>query len=241
LTTPRLHYPEGLAEGASVRLEGPRAHYLAHVLRLRPGARLWLFNDEDGEWAATLAALGRQSATLELGRQVRAAAAETGPVLHFVPFRRNRLDWLVEKAVELGVARLVPILTERTVVKLENPARLRAIAVEAAEQCGRLTVPELADPVPFGNWLAARDSSRKLLFADEGGGAPIATALAEAGQPDLLTGPEGGFTERERTLLLRADGITGVTLGSRILRAETAALAALAVWQAICGFAAESP
>jgi 16S rRNA (uracil1498-N3)-methyltransferase len=126
-------------------------------------------------------------------------------------------------------------------VKLENPARLRAIAVEAAEQCGRLTVPELADPVPFGNWLAARDRSRKLLFADEGGGAPIAAALAEAGRPDLLTGPEGGFTERERTLLLRADGITGVTLGSRILRAETAALAALAVWQAICGLSAESP
>jgi 16S rRNA (uracil1498-N3)-methyltransferase len=241
VTTPRLHYPEGLAEGAAVRLEGPRAHYLAHVLRLRPGARLGLFNDEDGEWAATLAALGRQSATLDVGRQVRAAAAETGPVLHFVPFRRNRLDWLVEKAVELGVARLVPILTERTVVKLENPARLRAIAVEAAEQCGRLTVPELADPVPFGNWLAARDRSRKLLFADEGGGVPLAAALAEAGRPDLLTGPEGGFTERERTLLLRTDGITGVTLGSRILRAETAALAALAVWQAICGLAAERP
>ena len=163
MAPPRLHCPEGLEAGATLRLEGPRAHYLAPVLRLRAGAPLRLFNADQGEWAATLKALGRQQATLEVDRRLRPPAPEPGPVLHFVPIRRNRLDWLVEKAVELGAARLVPILTERAVVKLENPSRLRAIAVEAAEQCGRLTVPELDEPVSFGNWLAARDPARKLL------------------------------------------------------------------------------
>jgi 16S rRNA (uracil1498-N3)-methyltransferase len=230
---PRLHLPGRLEPGAALRLDAPRAHYLTHVLRLRAGAPLRVFNAESGEWRAVLAAVGKRDATLELAEQLRPPLPEPGPVLHFAPIRRSRLDWLVEKAVELGAGALVPLLTERTVVRLENPERLRAIVVEAAEQCERLTVPELAAPRPFGAWLAGREPSRPLLFADEaGGGRPLAEALAGTGTPDLLVGPEGGFTPQERGLLLTAPGVRPVTLGPRILRAETAALAMLAAWLA---------
>jgi 16S rRNA (uracil1498-N3)-methyltransferase len=231
---PRLHLPARLEPGAALRLDAARAHYLTHVLRLRAGAPLRVFNAGDGEWRAVLAAVGKRDATVELGERLRAPSPEPGPVLHFAPIRRSRLDWLVEKAVELGVGGLVPLLTERTVVKLENPERLRAIVVEAAEQCERLSVPELAAPRPFGAWLAAREPGRVLLFADEaGGGRPLAEALAETGTPDLLVGPEGGFAPQERALLLAAPAIRPVTLGPRILRAETAVLATLAAWLSV--------
>ena len=188
---PQLRLASRLEPGASLRLDAPRAHYLTHVLRLRAGAPLRVFNAEDGEWRAVLAAVGKRDATLELAEQVRPPSPEPGPVLHFAPIRRSRLDWLVEKAVELGVGGLVPLLTERTVVKLENPERLRAIVVEAAEQCERLSVPELAAPRPFGAWLAAREPGRVLLFADEaGGGRPLAEALAEtAARPTCWSAP----------------------------------------------------
>jgi 16S rRNA (uracil1498-N3)-methyltransferase len=247
VTVPRLFAPERLETGREVRLDQARAHYLGHVLRLRAGARLRLFNPDDGEWEAELGAPGRQGATATLGARVREPAAEPGPALHFAPIRRNRLDWLVEKAAELGAARLVPLLTERTVVRLENPARLRAVAAEAAEQCGRLSVPEIANPVPLGSWLAGRsaDRGRPLLLADEAGGEPIATALAEvagtAEPPDLMVGPEGGWAPRERALLLSRPGVRPVSLGPLILRAETAALAALAAWQAVRGAGRVSP
>lgn len=238
---PRLHHPDGLAAGATVGLQGPRAHYLAHVLRLRAGAAVRLFNAEEGEWAATLAGLGRQQATLVVGDRLRAPEPEPGPVLHFVPIRRSRLDWVVEKAVELGASALVPVLTERAVARLENPARLRAIIVEAAEQCGRLSVPELHEPVAFGAWLAARDPARALLVADEAGGLPLAATLRATAAPGLLVGPEGGLAPRERSLLRASANVHPVTLGRRVLRSETAALALLAVWQAICaGEAGES-
>jgi 16S rRNA (uracil1498-N3)-methyltransferase len=238
MTQPRLHLADRLEAASTIRLQADRAHYLTNVLRLRPGFPLRVFNAESGEWDAVLAALGKRDATIEVRALARPPAPEPGPVLHFAPFRRNRLDWMVEKAVELGVARLVPVLTERTVVKLDNPDRLRAIVVEAAEQCGRLSVPGLDAPVPFGAWLAGRgEGTPPLLFADEaGGGAPVAAALAEAGAgegPDILVGPEGGFAPRERALLLGAPGVRPVSLGPRILRAETAALAALAAWQAL--------
>ena len=242
MTLPRLFAPERLEAGGEVRLDAARAHYLGHVLRLRPGARLRLFNPDDGEWEAELGASGKRGATAALGARVREPAAEPGPVLHFAPIRRNRLDWMVEKAVELGVARLVPLLTERTVVRLENPARLRAVAVEAAEQCGRLSVPDLADPVPLGAWLAARPADGPpLLLADEaGGGEPLGAALADAarqgeGPPELMIGPEGGWGPRERALLLARPRVRPVGLGPLILRAETAALAMLAAWRTVAG------
>lgn len=235
---PRLFVPERLEAGGHVPLDAARAHYLANVLRLRAGARLRLFNAGDGEWEGVLAASGRGRAGVAVETLVRPPRPEPGPVLHFAPIRRNRLDWLAEKAVELGASRLVPLLTERTVVRLENPARLRAIVAEAAEQCGRLTVPELAEPVPLGTWFAgvAAAAGPPLLLADEAGGAPVATALAEAAEPpDLLAGPEGGWAPAERALLLSLPRLRAVTLGPRTLRAETAALALLAAWQAVRG------
>lgn len=238
MTQARLHVADPLQAGATVRLEDERAHYLRNVLRLREGDPVRLFNARDGEWAARLAGVARHAAILEPSHRVRSPAAEPGPTLVFAPIRRNRLDWLAEKAVELGVSRLVPLLTERTVVRLENPARLRAIVAEAAEQCGRLTVPELAEPVPLGTWFAgvAAAAGPPVLLADEAGGVPVATALAEAAEPpDLLAGPEGGWAPAERALLLSLSRLRAVTLGPRTLRAETAALALLAAWQAIRG------
>lgn len=236
MTLPRLFVPERLEAGGQVRLDPARAHYLGHVLRLKVGARLRLFNADDGEWEAKLGASGRQGATASMGSRVREPAAEPGPALHFAPIRRSRLDWMVEKAAELGVARLVPVLTERTVVRLENPTRLRALAVEAAEQCGRLSVPGLADPAPLGAWLATRpaEGGPPLLLADEAGGEPVGAALADIGTgrpPDLLVGPEGGWAPRERALLLSRPGVRAVALGPLVLRAETAALAMLAAWR----------
>ncbi len=150
----------------------------------------------------------------------------------FRPIRRNRLEWLVEKAVELGVAHLVPILTQRTVVRPEGSERLAAIATEAAEQCERLTVPVIDPPVPFAAWLVARDPARPLLFADErGAGLALSRALRAHPDAEMLVGPEGGFTGAEREMLIAAPSVVAVSLGTRILRAETAALYLLVVWQ----------
>jgi 16S rRNA (uracil1498-N3)-methyltransferase len=235
VSAPRLHLDRPLARGAVIELEGPGAHYLTRVLRLRAGAALTVFNGRDGEFAARLAGAGRHSAELRLEAPLRAPAAEPGPTLHFAPVRQSRLDWLVEKAVELGAARLVPVLTERTMVKLAKVERLRAIAVEAAEQCGRLTVPELAAPQPLAAWLDGA-AGRRIYFADERGTArPLLEAARVVGAGDLLIGPEGGFTAAERALLLQSPGIVAVTLGPRILRSETAALAGLAILGAASG------
>jgi 16S rRNA (uracil1498-N3)-methyltransferase len=235
MTVPRLHVVAALAEGAEIRLGGDRAHYLRHVLRLREAASVHLFNGSDGEWRAGIAAVGRHEVTLTVGDRIRPQAVEPGPTLAFAPIRRNRLDWLIEKAVELGVAHLVPVITERTVVRPEGSARLKAIAIEAAEQCERLTVPPIDAPQPLAAWLAARKTGEPLLFADERGeGEPLARVLRnrDAGA-FFMVGPEGGFTPAERRLLLAAEGAVPVTLGPRILRAETAALYLLACCQAL--------
>ena len=230
MTRPRLFVADALAAGACITLEAARAHYLAHVLRLKPGAELSLFNPSDGQWSAVLDAAGRHRVELRVVAPERAATAERGPILCFAPIRQNRLDWLVEKAVELGVAALEPVLTERAVVKLGRPDRLQAIVVEAAEQCGRLTVPPLAEPTPLADWLATRAGDGRILFADEQGGMPLAVALREDATR-LLIGPEGGFTEQERLSLREHPTVVAVSLGPLILRAETAALYALSAWQ----------
>jgi 16S rRNA (uracil1498-N3)-methyltransferase len=227
--TARLHIEGPLAADVELRLAGPRAHYLQHVLRLRPGAQVRVFNGEAGEWSAELIGTGRHEARLALVAPLRPPEPEPGPTLHFVPIRRNRLDWLVEKATELGVARLVPLLSERAVARLDNAERLRAIAVEAAEQCGRLSVPAIAAPRPLAAWLASREPVPLLLADTAGDGQPIAHTLDEIGpEPHLLIGPEGGLAPEERMRLLATPAVRPVSLGCRILRAETAALVALA-------------
>ncbi|MDX6751098.1 16S rRNA (uracil(1498)-N(3))-methyltransferase [Geminicoccaceae bacterium 1502E] len=232
MTTPRLHLAMRLEAGATVRLEAERAHYLVNVLRLKPGAEVRLFNVASGEWAASILEAGRHNAVLELADCLRPPASEPGPVLHFAPIRLNRMEWLVEKAVELGASRLVPLITRRTVVKLGKPQRLAAIATEAAEQCERLEVPEVDEPQPLKLWLEGRGEGERIAFADERGeGPPLADVLAGKGPHDLLIGPEGGFDARERELLLGHPAIIPVSLGPRILRAETAALFALSCWQ----------
>lgn len=227
----RLHVEERLEAGRTLGVAGDRAHYLRNVLRLREGGGLRLFNAGDGEWSARIAAVARHRIEVRLERRVREPADEPGPTLVFAPIRRNRLDWLVEKAVELGVARLVPVLTARSVVRLEQVDRLRAIAVEAAEQCERLSVPSIAEPEPLERWLAHRPA-RPLLLADErGGGIPIAAAWRAHSEAELLIGPEGGFTDEERGALVERAGAVATSLGPLILRAETAALVGLAAWR----------
>jgi 16S rRNA (uracil1498-N3)-methyltransferase len=231
MTVPRLHLAEPLAAGREIDVAADRAHYLRTVLRLRTGEPVHLFNADDGEWRARLSNLGRHEATLVVEAQLRAATPEPGPSLAFAPIRRHRLDWLVEKAVELGAARLVPVITRRTVAKPESSARLAAIATEAAEQCGRLTLPAIEPPQPLSAWLEARDAGVPLIFADErGGGLPLVDALPDRGDVELLVGPEGGFAPEERQILTEAAALA-VTLGPRTLRAETAACYLLAGWQ----------
>lgn len=233
MTTPRLFVSAKLAAAAQVILDERQAHQLLHVLRLRVGAEARLFNGDDGEWSGRIAAARRRTVEVVLEGQVRPPVPEPGPTLVFAPIRKSRLEWLVEKAVELGAARLVPVLTRRTVARLENPARLQAIAIEAAEQCERLTVPSLEAPRPLADWLRARDTALPLLFADERGRAtPLLTAMAGLDDAEILIGPEGGFAPEERQQVLELPAMVPVSLGPRILRAETAALYALACWDA---------
>jgi 16S rRNA (uracil1498-N3)-methyltransferase len=238
----RLHVAAPLAAGAAVALGESQAHYLRGVLRLGPGDAVALFNGRDGEWRAAIEQLGKRSAALRCLTQTRPQQAEPDLWLLFAPIKRTRIDFLVEKATELGVARLQPVITRRTVAARINPERLLSHAVEAAEQCERLTVPELAEPLPLARCLAAWPAGRRLLVAAESGPAlPIADLLAAArSEPPaqgwaLLVGPEGGFHPGELDDLHKLPFVSAVGLGPRILRAETAALAGLACWQAVLG------
>jgi 16S rRNA (uracil1498-N3)-methyltransferase len=235
----RLYIPQGLAAGAMVELDAAQAHRLRHVLRLGPGAAIAAFNATGGEWIGRLAELGRGRVSLHIERCRRPAEMENDLWLLFAPLKRARLDWLVEKATELGVAALVPVWTERTQPERINRERLYAIAVAAAEQSERLSVPDVAAPERLDRLVVAWPADRTLIVCDEsGGGVPIAAALAAlpAGTPAaVLIGPEGGFAEAELDALGKLPIVNRVGLGPRVLRAETAALAALAVYQAIAG------
>jgi 16S rRNA (uracil1498-N3)-methyltransferase len=234
---PRLHAGTDLAAGLVVGLAPAQAHYLRNVLRLAAGAELRLFNARDGEFEARLDGIGKGWASVAVGEQRLAPAAEADLWLVFAPVKRARLDFLVEKATELGVSELRPVWTRRTIVERVNVERLVANAVEAAEQTGRLSVPAVREPEPLGALLEAWPASRPLLLCDEtGGGVPLAPALERIAPPlAVLTGPEGGFDESELDLLRELPFVTAVGLGPRVLRADTAALAALAVVQAIAG------
>ena len=236
--TGRLYIPQPLAEGAAVALDPARAHRLRHVLRLGPGAAVAAFNERDGEWLCRLVEEGRRGAALVPERQLKTAEAEPDLWLVFAPIKRARLDWLVEKASELGAAVLLPVWTERTQPERLNGERLRALAIAAAEQSERLSVPEVRTPERLDRLLASWPAERRLLVCDETGvGRPIVSALGDFGDGPaaLLIGPEGGFTDTELDGLGKLPIVTRVGLGPRVLRAETAAVAALAVFQAIAG------
>ena len=231
---PRLFVKAALGEGARVELDSAQANYLGNVLRLKEGAELLAFDGRSGEWLARIADAGKKRMTLVVARRTRDAETVPDVWLAFAPVKRAQTDWLVEKATELGVARLIPVMTQRTVAERVRLERLEAIAIEAAEQCGRTVLPEIAEPVPLGGLLGERDAKRTLYFADEGGGKPAANAF-KTGPALILTGPEGGFTDEERTAVRASPNAVPISLGPRILRAETAALAALAAWMSVVG------
>ena len=229
---PRLFVEETLAEGRALALDGAPANYLVNVLRLGPGALVKLFDDRTGEWLAEITEAGRKRVTVAVGTRLREREAVPDLWLLFAPIKRGRIDWLVEKATELGVARLVPVLTRRTVVDRLNLGRLRAHIIEAAEQCGRTALAELAEPQKLGALLAAWPAERSLYFADEAGGDPLEGGPGPAA---ILIGPEGGFADDERTAIRALPRARPVTLGPRILRADTAALAAVTLWMDAAG------
>jgi 16S rRNA (uracil1498-N3)-methyltransferase len=229
---PRLFVETRLAEGLVLELPAEQTHYLATVLRLNPGAELRLLDDLTGEWAARIETVGRRHLSARVGAMIR--GRETVPDLWMLaaPIRPERFALTAEKATELGVSRLVPVLTRRTQGGRLRLDRLRAHMVEAAEQCGRTALPELAEPVDLAGLLAGWDGARTLLFADEEGGASL-PRLGAVPPAAILIGPEGGFDPVERALLLALPAVRRLSLGPRILRADTAAVAAIALWQAL--------
>jgi 16S rRNA (uracil1498-N3)-methyltransferase len=226
---PRLFVGQALAGGLSVTVDG---NYLVNVLRLGPGSRVALLDDSTGEWLAEIAEAGKKRVTLTVGERLREREQVPDLWLLFAPIKRGRIDWLVEKATELGIARLVPVVTRRTVVDRLNLERLRAHAVEAAEQCERTALPELAEPQKLDAVLKGWPPERLLYFADEAGGEPF---RPQRGAAAILIGPEGGFTEEERAAIRALPQARPVSLGPRILRADTAALAAISLWMASAG------
>jgi len=219
-----------------LRIAGPQAHYLGSVMRMKVGDPVKLFDGVSGEWLGIAASVGKRDLLLDVTEQLR--DVETVPDLWLcaAPIKKGRIDWVAEKACELGVARLVPVLTRRTVVERLNGERLRAHMIEAAEQCGRTAVPELAEPVKLAALLRDWPVGRTLFFADETGGAPAFEAMRGGGAAAaILIGPEGGFDADERAAIRAVPGAVGISLGPRILRADTAAAAAVALWMAARG------
>jgi 16S rRNA (uracil1498-N3)-methyltransferase len=235
--SPRLYVDAPLGEGTTVTLGSGQAHYLGAVLRLKPGARVLLFNGRDGEWNATIVAQ-RRAASVLVGARTRLQTAPADLHYLFAPLKAARHDYMVQKAVEMGVSLLQPVLTRHGQVARVNLERMRANAVEAAEQCGILSLPEISPPVALARLLAGWDAGRRLVFCDEAAeaGNPIA-ALSDLPRAPLavLIGPEGGFAEDERAALLKLPNVVRLSLGPRILRGDTAAVAALALVQAVVG------
>jgi 16S rRNA (uracil1498-N3)-methyltransferase len=234
----RLFVEADLVEATTFVCTSQQANYLKNVLRLRPGDEILVFNGRDGEWRAELADAGKRGASLIVRAEVR--PQEGGPDVDylFAPLKRTRLDYLVQKATEMGVARLRPVLTRRTTPERVNVERMRANAIEAAEQCGILRIPEVSAPEKLDSVIAGWDAARPIVFCDEGSEerCPFTTlARLEPGPLALLVGPEGGFEEGERALLASKPFVTSITLGPRILRADTAAVAALALVNAVLG------
>lgn len=235
-STPRLYVEPPLAAGETRRIDGAQGHYLATVMRIRPGDPVKLFDDATGEWLGIAIEVRKRDVTLAVGERLREREAVPDLWLCAAPIRRGRIDWVVEKACELGVARVAPVLTRRAVVDKLNLERLRAHMIEAAEQCGRSALPELAEPVKLAALLREWPAERALFFADEAGGAPALAAMRSApGPAAILIGPEGGFDDEERAAIRALPRAVGISLGPRILRAETAAAAAVSLWMGAAG------
>jgi 16S rRNA (uracil1498-N3)-methyltransferase len=240
--SPRLYVAGPLTAGGALPLDKPQANYLCNVLRFKPGDTVLVFNGRDGEWLAVLAEAGKRAA-LTVQEQARPQTASADLHYLFAPLKHERLDYMMQKAVEMGASRLQPVLTRHTQVSRVNLERMRANAVEAAEQCGILSLPEVCEPIRFDRAVESREPGRVLVFCDEAADAadPV-TALAAAqstpgARPPLavIIGPEGGFSDDERAMLLAQPNIVRLSLGPRILRADTAAVAALALVQAVLG------
>ncbi|MBX3519471.1 MAG: 16S rRNA (uracil(1498)-N(3))-methyltransferase [Xanthobacteraceae bacterium] len=235
---PRLFVNTPLAAAQEAVLGPEQSHYLRQVMRLADGAEVIVFNGRDGEWLARLAASGKRGAVLQPQKQIRPQPETFGPVYAFAPLKQARLDYMVQKAVEMGVSRLSPVLTQFTQVNRMNMDRMRANAIEAAEQCGILVLPALDEPLTFEKWLAAQPASSRIVFCDEDSAekSPVEELRgAKAEELSVLVGPEGGFSENERRALLAHQNVIRLSLGPRILRADTAAVAALALVHAVCG------
>lgn len=235
----RLYVTARPAAGNVISCTQTQSNYLLNVLRLQAGDEVLVFDGAHGEWRARLARQGRKGAELHVGEEVR--AQQDGPDIEYIfaPLKRTRLDYLVQKATELGVARLRPVVTRRTIAERVNTERMHANVIEAAEQCGVLRVPAVEQPAKLDALLQTWDPRRTLVLCDEG--APVASPLAAlaglaAGAPSaLLVGPEGGFAPEERALLLGKPFVVAISLGPRIMRADTAAVAALALLNACIG------
>ena len=258
-SAPRLFVPPPLARGVALAVEGNQAHYLAKVMRVGPGDAVVLCDDETGEWAARVIEAGKRSVVLEPVERLRPREAVPDFWLCPALLKKDRFDLVIEKATELGVAAIRPLIARRCVADKLNLERARTIATEAAEQCARTALPELAEPVKLDALLRGWPHDRTLFFADELGGEPAGQAFAESprrrgpqaiaddqaagdprlrggsGKAALLIGPEGGFDDEERAAIRALPQARPISLGPRILRGETAAIAATAVWMAACG------
>ena len=234
----RLFVAAALEPGAMIALDEAQSHYLLHVLRAAVGDRVLVFNGRDGEWHTEIASATKRGVTLAARRRTLPQTPVPDVWLVFAPVKKTPSDYLAQKATELGAAKLQPVFTRRTIVNRINEDRLLANAIEAAEQSARLSVPEIGAPLALAKLLSAWPKERRLFFCDESGEAePLAKAVraADEGATAILTGPEGGFDPVEREMLRALSFVTPVTLGPRILRADTAALAALAIWQSVAG------
>lgn len=231
---PRLYVAAPLDAAARIELGPAQANYLGNVMRLREGDRLLVFDGANGEWLAEIVEAGKKRMKLAVVEAARPQESVPDLWLAFAPVKKGRVDWLVEKSIELGVARLLPVITQRTIVDKLNLERMRAHIIEAAEQCGRTALAEIEEPVKLGAMVKTRDVRRTLYFADESGG-EAATMAFQPGPALILIGPEGGFTPDEAALVRAAENSKAISLGPRILRAETAALAAVAAWMSAAG------
>jgi 16S rRNA (uracil1498-N3)-methyltransferase len=236
-TTPRLYVETSLSEGAEFALEKEQGHYLVHVLRLGSGDAVTLFNAHDGEWLSHITTVTKKSVAVRMERNTASVKAPPDIDYLFAPLKHARLDYMVQKATELGARRLRPVITQRTIAERVNLERMRANAIEAAEQCNLVFVPEVLEPVTLAKALATWNPQRRLIYCDETASlANPMEALKNIQAPAaVLVGPEGGFTNEERAHLKSLAFVTAISLGPRIMRADTVAIAALAVVQASIG------